>query len=115
MSKLLVVALAVGVSTLPAVAAETIGAMGGEKCGGAVKDYAVEFLSPEDAPVEARVKALIGGNDDTRDTTSLTVDGVTCSEGRCAFRAKKGQTYRLSAKSTGKKVDELCISVSRPS
>jgi hypothetical protein len=115
MSRMHIVAVVIWLSTSPAIAAETIEAIGGEKCGGAVATYSVEFLAPDDADVEARVKAMAGGSSDAgRDTAALSLNGKDCESGRCAFRAAKGETYKLAAKSTGPKVDELCISVSRP-
>jgi hypothetical protein len=115
MSKMQTVALVAWLSASPALAAETIEAIGGEKCGGAVAAYAVEFLAPDNAEVEARVKALVGGSEDaSRNTTALSLDGKACTSGRCAFSAEKGKTYKLAAKSAGPKVEALCISVSRP-
>jgi hypothetical protein len=81
-------------SACPSLAAETIEALGGEKCGGAVAAYAVEFLAPESADVEARVKALVGGTENaSRNTAALSVDGKDCTGGRCAFRAAKGHHW----------------------
>ena len=100
--------------TSTAFGAETIEAIGGEKCGGALKSYRVEFLAPEDAQVEARAKATVGGTEARRGTTILSVDGKPCPNGRCAFRATKGQTYKLAAESAAEKVENLCISVARP-
>jgi hypothetical protein len=104
----------ISLATWPAIAAETIGAIGAEKCGGAQRSYAVSFLAPESADVEARVKAMVGGSDDVRTAATLSLDGKPCLAGRCAFRATKGETYRLAAASAGSRVDNLCISVTRP-
>src|SRR5688500_8042431 len=80
---------------------ETIEAIGGEKCGKASKDYSVEFLAPEDAPVEARAKGMLGSSEEAKPgTIGLSLDGKPCPTGRCAFRATKGQTYKLAAEST---------------
>jgi hypothetical protein len=113
MPKVLVSAAMICLAASPAFAAETIGAIGGEKCGRTAKGYAVEFLAPEDAQVEARGKGTLGSNEEKPDTIGLTLDGKPCPAGRCAFRAEKGETYKLTAESTTK-VDTLCISVSRP-
>lgn len=48
--------LMAGLCASSAFAAETIEAIGGERCGRAQKLYAVEFLAPEDADVEASAK-----------------------------------------------------------
>ena len=108
------VALLIWLLSSPAFAAEAIEAVGAEKCGGAVKSYAVDFLAPEDRQVEARAKVLRGGAEDARSTPALSVDGKPCSDARCAFRAIKGQTYKLSAESTAQNLENLCISVTRP-
>jgi hypothetical protein len=113
MRKVLVSAAIICLAAFPASAAETIGAMGGEKCANTSKGYSVEFLAPEDAQVEAQAKGTLGNNEGKPDTIGLTLDGKPCPAGRCAFRAAKGQTYKLTAESTTK-VDTLCISVSRP-
>ena len=99
----------------PAHAADSIEAVGAERCGGKVKTYEVEFLAPESAQVEATAKAGRGGaTDPHRDTASLTLDGQPCRNAKCVFRANKGQTYRLVAQSAVENHDELCISVARP-
>ena len=115
MSNLRTVALVITLlSAAPSIAAEMIEDLGGEKCAGAVAAYAVEFLAPESADVEARVKALVGGTENaSRNAAALSLDGKDCAGGRCAFRAAKGQTYKLAASSSGPKVEALCISVSR--
>jgi hypothetical protein len=96
----------------PAFAAETIGAFGAERCSKASKGYAVDLLAPETADVEARAKGLLGTGAEGK-TIGLSVDGKPCSDGRCAFRATKGQTYKFTAESPTEKVDSVCISVSR--
>ena len=97
----------------PVFAAEAIEAIGAEKCGRGAKAYTVEFLAPDNAQVEARGKVLVAGKEEP-DTPSLSLDGKPCSDGRCAFAAKKGQTYKLTAESTAQALNELCISVGRP-
>ena len=97
----------------PASAAEVIEALGGEKCGGAARSYSVEFLAPENAQVEARGKVMIGGKE-VPDTPGLSLDDKPCPDGRCSFRATKGQTYKLTVESTAQGSNELCVSVARP-
>src|SRR5215208_5143693 len=97
----------------PVFAAEAIEASGGEKCGRATKAYTVEFLAPEDAQVQAQGKTLIDGKQGP-DTPGLSLDGKPCPEGRCAFRATKGQTYKLTVQSPARGVNEVCVSVARP-
>ena len=96
----------------PAFAAETIEAFGAERCSKASKGYAVDFLAPETAGVEARAKGILGTGAEAK-TIGLSVDGKPCPAGRCAFRATKGQTYKFTAESPTEKVDSVCISVSR--
>jgi hypothetical protein len=99
----------------PVQAADSIEALGAEKCGGKVKTYEVEFLAPETAQVEATAKAGRGGaTDPNRETATLALDGQPCRNARCSFRANKGQTYKLVAQSGVENHDELCISVARP-
>ena len=75
----------------------------------------IEFLAPDNATLEAKVKAVVKGAPDTRSkSTTLSLDGKDCTAGRCGFEAKKGQTYRLSAKTSLTSLDELCIVVARP-
>jgi hypothetical protein len=97
----------------PVFAAEAIEAIGAEKCGRGAKAYTVEFLAPDDAQVEARGKVLVAGKEEP-DTPSLSLDGKPCPDGRCAFRATKGQTYKLTVESTARRSNELCVSVARP-
>ena len=96
----------------PGFAAETIEALGTERCSKASKGYAVDFLAPETAAVEARAKGILGSGAEGK-TIGLSVDGKPCLMGRCAFRATKGQTYKFTAESPTEKVDSVCISVSR--
>jgi hypothetical protein len=92
-----------------------IEAIGAERCGGLQKPYAVEFLAPEDADVQARAKRMVKGSEDIDNAPpALSLDGKLCSDGRCAFRAAKGQLYKLASKSTGRQLGRLCISVTRP-
>jgi hypothetical protein len=101
-------------SSSSASAVDVVEALGGEKCRAAVKSYALEFLAPEDAQVEARAKVMREGREDVRSTPALSVDGKPCVDGRCAFRATKGQTYKLAAESATPGIESLCISVARP-
>ena len=55
-----------------------------------------------------------GRRDNSPEAVSLTLDGKECTNSRCGFEAKKGQTYRLSAKTVLPTFDELCIVVARP-
>ena len=90
-------------------------AVGAERCGGGVKEFQVEFLSSENAPLTATAKVIVGGSRSVeKDAVSLSMDGKTCSEARCGFEAKKGQTYRLMAASGLRKIEDLCIVVARP-
>ena len=98
-----------------ASAAETIEAIGGERCGPLSKPYAVEFLAPEAADLQASARVMVGGSEDVKASPpSLTLDGSPCSNGQCTFHATKGQSYKLSATSPGRKSDQLCISITRP-
>ena len=99
----------------PAFSLDTMEFIGAEKCGRAAKAYDIEFLAPDNATLEAKVKAVVKGAPDTRsELTTLSLDGKDCTAGRCGFEAKKGQTYRLSAKTSLTSLDELCIVVARP-
>jgi hypothetical protein len=109
------VGLIAGLSASPVFAAELIEAIGAERCGGLQKPYAVEFLAPEDADVQASAKRMVKGIEDSDSSPpALSLDGKLCSDGRCAFRASKGQLYKLASKSTGPQLGRLCISVIRP-
>ena len=99
----------------PAHAAETIEAIGAEKCGGGQSAYAVDFLAPDDASLEARAKARVGSRDSPyQELQTLSLDGRPCPEGRCSFQAKKGQTYKIVAEPQGPRGNEVCVSVGRP-
>jgi hypothetical protein len=99
----------------PALAIDRMESIGAEKCGRAARAYEIEFLAPDTATVEAKAKAVNKGTTDARpDATALSLDGKDCTNGRCGFEAKKGQTYRLSAKTSITSLDELCIVVARP-
>ena len=90
-------------------------AVGAERCGGGVKEFQVEFLSSENAPLTATAKVMVGGSRSVeKDAVTLSMDGKTCFEARCGFEAKKGQTYRLVAASGLRKIEDLCIIVARP-
>src|SRR5215212_11050494 len=82
----------------PAGAVDLIEAVGALRCGGRVKSYAVEFLAPDSEPLEASAKAVVRDTEAERQVR-LSLDGRSCSEARCSFRASKGQTYRLVAES----------------
>ncbi len=115
MSKLRSIALVGAVLAGPAGAAETMEAVGAQKCGGAVRSYTIEFLAPETTQLVASATASVGGATDRRRATAkLSIDGKPCNRDECSFRANKGQTYTLSAESEVQASDELCISVSRP-
>jgi hypothetical protein len=115
MVKLHVAGWIVWLSASAAVAAETIEAIGSERCGKPPRPYTVDFLAPEEADLEARVKVMVRGSEDVEHATpALSLDGTSCANGRCIFHATKGRSYKLVAKSTGPKPDELCISVVRP-
>ncbi len=107
--------LIAGVSASSGLAAEMIEAIGAERCGALRKPYAVEFLAPEDADVQATAKRMVDGREDIDSTPpALLLDGKLCSDGRCAFRAAKGQLYKLASKTPGPQLGRLCISVTRP-
>jgi hypothetical protein len=98
----------------PAGAVDTIEAVGAQRCGGRVTSYAVEFLAPEDAQLEATAKGIVGDTEPRGETIRLSLDGRPCASARCSFRASKGQTYRLVAHSEPAGIDNLCIVVARP-
>jgi hypothetical protein len=96
-------------------AIDTIEAVGAERCGGPVKSFEVDFLAPDTVTVEGTVKSVLNGVPVAApNAASLTIDGRQCTDARCTFEAKKGQTYRFTATSNLPKVDRLCISVARP-
>src|SRR3954453_11469160 len=89
----------------PANAIDTMESIGDE----------IDFLAPDNATVEAKAKAVVKGAPDARpEAATLSLDGKECTNSRCGFEAKKGQTYRLSAKTGMTSLDELCIVVGRP-
>ncbi|HEX2136152.1 MAG TPA: hypothetical protein VHG30_09655 [Microvirga sp.] len=113
-AKLQVLALAWLVLAGPAGAVDVIEAVGAQKCGGRVKSYAVEFLAPEDAQLEASAKAMAGGAEARPETVRLSLDGRPCRDARCTFRASKGQTYRFVAEGEPVTFSELCVVIARP-
>jgi hypothetical protein len=109
------VGLVAGLSASPAFAAEMIEAIGAQRCGGLQRPYAIAFLAPEDADVQASAKRMVNGSEDIDSAPpALSLDGKLCSDGRCAFHARKGQLYQLASKSSGRSLGRLCISVTRP-
>ena len=99
----------------PALAVDVMESIGAVKCGGAVKSYAVEFLAPESTALEATSRVMVNGAPDvTPESVILSLDGKACSNARCSFQAKKGETYKLSAVSRAPKTEDLCIVVARP-
>src|SRR3954454_12296590 len=99
----------------PALAIDTMEAIGAEKCGGPVKSYQIEFLAPDSASLEATAKAFVRGAPALSDeAVTLSIDGTLCTNARCGFQAKKGQSYKFAAASGLPRSDDLCIGVSRP-
>ena len=97
------------------LALDTMEAIGAERCGGRVKSYQIEFLAPEAATLEAKAKAIVrGATESAADAVTLSIDGRTCTNARCGFEAKKGQTYKFAAASGLPRIDDLCIVVARP-
>ena len=94
-------------------AVDLIEAVGALKCGGRVKSYAVEFLAPDTEELEATAKAVVRDMEAERQVR-LSLDGRSCAEARCSFRASKGQTYRFVAESEPATFDNLCVVISRP-
>ncbi len=97
----------------PASAIDLIEAVGALRCGGRIKSYAVDFLAPDSEPLEASAKALV------RDLevdypVRLSLDGRSCAQARCSFRANKGQTYRFVVGRDRVTFDQLCLVISRP-
>jgi hypothetical protein len=91
---------------------ETIGA---EKCGGRVNSYQVAFLSPDTTALEATAKVVVGGlTSDASNAATLSLNGKTCSGARCAFQARKGETYEIAVKTKLRRFEQLCIVVARP-
>jgi hypothetical protein len=96
-------------------AAEQIEAIGAEKCAGRAQAHEVAFLAPESATVEATAKVLRRGLAVTDpEAATLSIDGKPCTDGRCGFQAKKGETYRLRATTAISGANDLCIAVTRP-
>ena len=107
--------LALILSHHAALAIDTMEAIGAEKCGGRVKSYEIEFLAPDSAPLEATAKAIVrGASDPAPDAVTLSLDGKPCTNARCGFTAKKGETYKFAAASRLPRIDDLCIVVARP-
>ena len=99
----------------PASAIDTMESIGAEKCAPAAKAYEIDFLAPDNATVEAKAKVMVkSATGAPPEAATLSLDGKDCTNGRCGFEAKKGQTYRLSAKTSITSLDELCIVVARP-
>ena len=96
-------------------AAATMESIGAEKCGGRVDAFEVEFLAPDTAAVEATAKAVVKGTP-SRDPAAVTlsIDGKACTDARCAFQARKGETYRFAVATKLRSFEELCIVVARP-
>lgn len=110
-----IAALGFALSVGSADAAGQIEAIGAEKCAGRARAHEVAFLAPESATVEAIAKVLRNGVALTApDVATLSIDGKPCTDGRCAFQAKKGDTYRIAATTAVPNADDLCIAVTRP-
>jgi hypothetical protein len=96
-------------------AAATMESIGAEKCGGRVNAFEVEFLAPDNAVLEATAKALVNGSPSLApDAVTLSIDGRVCTDARCPFEARKGQTYKLAAGTKLRQFQELCVVVARP-
>ena len=109
-------ALGLVLASAAASGSQIIEAIGAEKCRVRAKSYEVEFLAPDTAAVEATAKVLVGGSPHPSPRAlTLSADGKDCPDARCDFRAKKGQSYRLVARSKAGRYDHLCIVVARPS
>jgi hypothetical protein len=107
-------AMVIAVCTIPTARSDTIEALGAEKCRGKEPTFQVDFIAPENTPVQVVAKVKSAGVSNTSESPALSVDGKPCRDGRCAFPAAKGQTYRLIADGAGLGFDELCITVGRP-
>jgi hypothetical protein len=108
------VALALATGDM-AHAIETIEAVGAERCGGSVKAFEVEFLAPDNASLAGTAKAIVNGiAATTPNAARLSIDGRECTNGRCPFEAKKGQTYRFAVSSELPGIENLCVVVARP-
>jgi hypothetical protein len=100
---------------LASAAGANIEAIGAEKCGGRVNAYDVEFLAPENAALEATAKALVNGSpSQAPDAVTLSIDGRPCTDARCLFQARKGETYKLVARTKLRQFQDLCVVVARP-
>jgi hypothetical protein len=100
---------------LASAAGASIEAIGAEKCGGRVNAFQVEFLAPENAALEATAKALVNGSSSLAPgAVTLSIDGRACTDARCPFEARKGQTYKLVAGTKLRRFEELCVVVARP-
>jgi hypothetical protein len=98
-----------------ASAAATMESIGAEKCGGRVTVFEVEFLAPDGAALEATAKALVrGAPSPAQDAVTLSIDGKPCTNARCLFQARKGETYKLAAATKLRTFEDLCIVVARP-
>ena len=99
-----------------ATAATTIESIGAESCGGRVGVFDVEFLAPDAATLEASAKAVLKGGSPSPDQNaiSLSIDGKPCTDARCVFQARKGQTYKFAAATKLRAFEDLCIVVARP-
>ncbi len=107
---------------------ETIEAIGGQKCGANVRSYAVAFLAPEDQSLQARASLKGPGTQAVSGPMPrLALEGGACAGApgtgqtdnaiaSCTFRAKKGETYKITASldEGAAAPAELCISVVRP-
>ncbi len=110
-----IAALSLALSTVSADAAGQIESIGAENCAGRAQAHEVAFLAPESATVEATAKVLRNGVAlSAPDVATLSIDGKPCTDGRCAFQAKKGETYRLAATTGVANANDLCIAVTRP-
>ena len=110
-----IAALGLVLSTVSAYAAGQIESIGAEKCAGRAQAHQVAFLAPESATLEATAKVLRKGVAlSAPEVATLSIDGKPCTDGRCAFQAKKGETYRLTATTAVANATDLCIAVTRP-
>ena len=98
-----------------ASAAATMESIGAEKCGGRVTLFEVEFLAPDGAALEATAKALVrGAPSPAQDVVTLSIDGKPCTNARCLFQARKGDTYKTGSRDETAHFEDLCIVVARP-
>ena len=113
MSRILAASLLMLFATA-ARAAETMEAIGAQRCGGSAPSLTVEFLAPETALLLVDAKIIDAAGRESRTPPALSLDGRSCSNGQCDFRARKGQTYTLAATRQARSPGKLCISVVRP-